>query len=78
MVTVNSNVIFLILKSNISLLFDIKPNKKKYFPLLFYIFAFYKTYFVRNKNFYPLRTKSRLLYLKIHFVPRSKHFSSRL
>ena len=26
----------------------------------------------------PLKTKSRLLYLKIQFVPRSKHFSSRL
>ena len=26
----------------------------------------------------PLKTKRRLLYLKTHFVPRSKHFSSRL
>ena len=26
----------------------------------------------------PLNTKSRLLYLKTQFVPRSKHFSSRL
>ena len=26
----------------------------------------------------PLNTKRRLLYLKTHFVPRSKHFSSRL
>ena len=26
----------------------------------------------------PLNTKRRLLYLKPHFVPRSKHFSSRL
>ena len=26
----------------------------------------------------PLKTKRRLLYLKIQFVPRSKHFSSRL
>ena len=26
----------------------------------------------------PLNTKRRLLYLKIQFVPRSKHFSSRL
>ena len=26
----------------------------------------------------PLNTKRRLLYLKAHFVPRSKHFSSRL
>jgi hypothetical protein len=25
-----------------------------------------------------LKTKRRLLYLKIQFVPRSKHFSSRL
>ena len=25
-----------------------------------------------------LKTKGRLLYLKAHFVPRSKHFSSRL
>jgi hypothetical protein len=29
-------------------------------------------------HFNPLKTKRRLLYLKIHFVPRSKHFSSRL
>ena len=40
---------------------------------------------VRNVNtksgiamFSPLNTKSRLLYLKTQFVPRSKHFSSRL
>jgi hypothetical protein len=26
----------------------------------------------------PLNTKRRLFYLKTHFVPRSKHFSSRL
>ena len=26
----------------------------------------------------PLNTKLRLLYLKTQFVPRSKHFSSRL
>ena len=26
----------------------------------------------------PLKMKRRLLYLKIQFVPRSKHFSSRL
>jgi hypothetical protein len=26
----------------------------------------------------PLKTKHRLLYLKTQFVPRSKHFSSRL
>ena len=26
----------------------------------------------------PLKTKRRLLYLKAQFVPRSKHFSSRL
>ena len=28
--------------------------------------------------FNPLNTKRRSLYLKTHFVPRSKHFSSRL
>ena len=26
----------------------------------------------------PLKTKRRLFYLKTQFVPRSKHFSSRL
>jgi len=26
----------------------------------------------------PLKTKRRLLYLKTHFIPRSKHLSSRL
>ena len=30
------------------------------------------------RNFNPLKTKRRLLYLKMKFVPRSKHFSSRL
>ena len=30
------------------------------------------------KVFNPLKTKRRLLYLKNQFVPRSKHFSSRL
>ena len=29
-------------------------------------------------GFNPLKTKRRLLYLKTQFVPRSKHFSSRL
>ena len=32
----------------------------------------------RVNNFNPLKTKRRLLYLKTQFVPRSKHFSSRL
>ena len=32
----------------------------------------------RLVNFNPLNTKRRLLYLKTQFVPRSKHFSSRL
>jgi len=29
-------------------------------------------------NINPLKTKRRLLYLKTQFIPRSKHFSSRL
>ena len=33
---------------------------------------------VRNCIINPLKTKRRLLYLKTQFVPRSKHFSSRL
>ena len=40
------------------------------------------TNYVRNEEVLcrvnPLKTKRRLLYLKIQFVPRSKHFSSRL
>ena len=31
-----------------------------------------------HQQFNPLNTKRRLLYLKTHFVPRSKHFSSPL
>ena len=31
-----------------------------------------------GSKFNPLKTKLRLLYLKTQFVPRSKHFSSRL
>ena len=31
-----------------------------------------------SDNFNPLNTKRRLLYLKTQFVPRSKHFTSRL
>ena len=31
-----------------------------------------------DTRFNPLKTKRRLLYLKTQFVPRSKHFSSRL
>ena len=31
-----------------------------------------------NRKLNPLNTKRRLLYLKTQFVPRSKHFSSRL
>ena len=42
-----------------------------------------KLCFVSNQtgvsgSFIPLNTKRRLLYLKTQFVPRSKHFSSRL
>ena len=33
---------------------------------------------VMHQQFNPLKTKCRLLYLKIRFVQRSKHFSSRL
>ena len=32
----------------------------------------------RRTSLNPLNTKGRLLYLKTQFVPRSKHFSSRL
>ena len=38
-----------------------------------YIIVFTGTRFIN-----PLKTKRRLLYLKTQFVPRSKHFSSRL
>ena len=31
-----------------------------------------------RRHINPLKTKRRLLYLKTQFVPRSKHFSSRL
>ena len=31
-----------------------------------------------NREFKPLKTKRRLLYLKTQSVPRRKHFSSRL
>ena len=31
-----------------------------------------------NYSLGPLKTKRKLLYLKTQFVPRSKHFSSRL
>ena len=34
--------------------------------------------FTQIININPLKTKRRLLYLKTQFVPRSKHFSSRL
>ena len=34
--------------------------------------------FVLKELIDPLKTKRRLLYLKTQFVPRSKHFSSRL
>ena len=35
-------------------------------------------YKIRPNTFNHLKTKRRLLYLKTQFVPRSKHFSSRL
>jgi len=37
----------------------------------------YKDVFIKP-TFNPLKTKRRLLYLKTQFVPRCKHFSSRL
>ena len=42
------------------------------------ILPFIATYFVQTININPLNTKRRPLYLKTQFVPRSKHFSSRL
>ena len=38
----------------------------------------YKKWFPEFQVSNPLNTKRRLLYLKTQFVPRSKHFSSRL
>ena len=35
-------------------------------------------FFFAGRLFNPLNTKRKLLYLKTQFVPRSKHFSSRL
>ena len=52
--------------------------------LIFHLHGQMKIEFARhflytvNTMFNPLKTKSRLLYLKSQFVPRSKHFSSRL
>ena len=43
--------------------------------------AFYTDIYLAYKisaQFNPLQTKRRLFYLKTQFVPRSKHFSSRL
>ena len=42
------------------------------------IFFFTLSQFDLSRNFNPLKTKRGLLYLKTQFVPRSKHFSSRL
>ena len=61
-------------------------NQTSYEYILFLMFLHralsYKRKIQTNKmhNFYinPLNTKRRLLYLKTQFVPRSKHFSSRL
>ena len=40
--------------------------------------SLYNTDTIRFYKVNPLNTKRRLLYLKTKFVPRSKHFSSRL
>ena len=37
-----------------------------------------RTGYLKIKQFNPLSTKRRQLYLNTQFVPRSKHFSSRL
>jgi hypothetical protein len=49
-----------------------KQHEEKYFEVMYME--------LRNLHTYinPLNTKRRLLYLKTQFVPRSKHFSSRL
>ena len=36
------------------------------------------SFYLKETHVNPLKTKRRLLYLKAQFVPRSKHFSSRL
>ena len=54
--------------NNTSVLLIISKILNIYIPLTRYVLL----------HFNPLNTKRRLLYLKTQFVPRSKHFSSRL
>ena len=58
------------------------PESRKFFLASTEALKLYgeATLIVYDKYLYfnPLNTKSRLLYLKTQFVPRSKHFSSRL
>ena len=46
--------------------------------VLLYISTCFGSFYIIRVYINPLKTKRRLLYLKTHFVPRSKHFSSRL
>ena len=52
---------------------SLKNQNKKLIPMKASITVLGEQHF-----FNPLNTKRRLLYLKTHFLPRSKHFSSRL
>jgi hypothetical protein len=54
-------------------------NKFGAFPLfLLLYFNNPSSKYLGKRDINPLNTKRRLLYLKTQFVPRSKHFSSRL
>jgi len=65
--------------------FCIDPSRQSY---LFFCYAPLSDWFIWKwlnmlidwtiRIFNPLKTKRSLLYLKTQFVPRSKHFSSRL
>ena len=65
---------------------SIPSTKKQKFPIIlrtsfhcYIILNLLKpTGHVMHQQFNPLNTKRRLLYLKTQFLPRSKHFSSRL
>ena len=68
------------LKTVVILLFSSKKSQSMVCTYYMYrhLLLFRNNRFGEISLFSPLNTKRRLLYLKTHFVPRSKHFSSRL
>ena len=60
------------------MIYDVQSMRPLLSNIIYIVEIFKWSNLEERDNINPLNTKCRLLYLKTQFVPRSKHFSSRL